>query len=144
MRVEEGDILLVTKYGDNHAVPVTPDGDVYGDVLIKFADTQKPHHKDEGDIFTLQITQTDESEVEGEWYTDSYLSHDIIHRDWIDVLRQRGELDHDPLSHTSEDTDLDEIETTTDSQEARGETETTNRDTWTDTKSDVMSNLNNS
>ena len=142
MEFQEGDILLVTKRGSG-VVPVTPEGESYSSELIDIDEVRNPHHKDEGEVFQLQITDVSGSGVEGEWYTDEYPDHEVIHHEWIETLIDRGVIEHDPLGNVPEHFDPEEIEAATESQEKQELTETSEKDTWTETKSDIMSNINN-
>jgi hypothetical protein len=142
MEFREGDILLVTKYG-SRVIPVTPEGECYSSELIDLDEDHNPYHKDEGDVFLLQITNISGSDVKGEWYTDEYPAHEDVHYEWIETLIDRGVLERDVHGNVPDDFDPEETEATTESQEKRGLTETNERDTWTETKSDMMSNLDN-
>jgi len=141
MEFREGDILLVTKYG-SRVIPVTPEGEWYSSELIDLDEDHNPYHKDEGDIFLLQITNIRGSDVKGEWYTDEYPDHEDVYHDWIETLIDRGVIERDPLGNVPEDFNPEKTEATTESQEKQEPTETSEEATWTETKSDMMSNLN--
>lgn len=141
MEFREGDILLVTKRGSG-VVPVTPEAESYSNELIDIDEVRNPHHKDEGDVFLLQITEVSGSGVKGEWYTDEYPDHEDVYHEWIETLIDRGVIERDPLGNVPEDFNPEETEATTESQEKQEPTETSEETTWTETKSDMMSNLN--
>lgn len=142
MEFREGDILLVTKRGRG-VVPVTPEGEPYYSELIDIDEVRNPYHKDEGEVFLFQITDVSESYVKGEWYTDEYPDHEDVHHEWIETLIDRGVIERDPLGKVPDDFDPEEIEATTESQKKQNLVETSDKDTWTETKSDMMSNLDN-
>lgn len=142
MEFREGDILLVTKRGSG-VIPVTPEGESYCDELIDIDEIRNPYHKEEGEVFLLQITNVSESGVKGEWYTDEYPDHEDVHYEWIETLLDRGVIERNPLGNVPDDFDPKETEATTESQEKQSQTETSERDTWTGTKSDMMSSLDN-
>jgi len=140
MDFKEGDILLATKFGGG-VVPTTPSGDKYGESIIDIDEDKCPHHKDENEPFTVQLTSVEGSVVECEWYTDEYPPHSEVHRDWINTLRKRGEIEYNPLGEVPDDFDPEEIEETTHSQKQRSDVETDSQNTWTETKSEVMSEI---